>query len=137
MVGHRPDKSGDPDVLIIGDLNSYAKEDPISALTTAGYEDLVAAYGGDNPYSYVFFGQAGYLDHSLANPAMAFQVTGTTVWHINADEPSALDYNTYNQPSLFQPDAYRSSDHDPVVVGLELKKYNVYLPIVAGSEGEG
>jgi uncharacterized protein len=36
-----PTGSGDADVLIIGDLNSYAKEDPIKALTAAGYRDLV------------------------------------------------------------------------------------------------
>ncbi|MGB6992695.1 MAG: hypothetical protein WBG00_05635, partial [Thermoanaerobaculia bacterium] len=34
------------------------------------------------------------------------------------DEPRALDYNDFNQPALFSPDEFRSSDHDPVVVGL-------------------
>ena len=32
--------------------------------------------------------------------------------------PRALDYNDYNQPGLYNPDAYRSSDHDPVLVGF-------------------
>ena len=44
-----PTGSGDPDVLIIGDLNSYAKEDPIVALQNAGYTNLVAAFGGPEP----------------------------------------------------------------------------------------
>ena len=68
-----PTGSGDPDVLIIGDLNSYAKEDPIVALQDAGYTDLVAAFGGPDAYGYVFDGQLGYLDHALANaePATA------------------------------------------------------------------
>jgi uncharacterized repeat protein (TIGR01451 family) len=66
-------------------------------------------------------GQSGYLDHALANPALLTQVSGATAWDINADEPISLDYNTeFNQPGLYTDEAYRSSDHDPVVVGLDL-----------------
>ncbi|MBN2500061.1 MAG: ExeM/NucH family extracellular endonuclease [Anaerolineales bacterium] len=115
-----PTGSGDADFLIIGDLNSYAMEDPITVIESVGYTNLVEAYDGALAYSYVFYGQAGYLDHALANADLAAQVTDTTVWHINADEPSALDYNDYNQPELYSPTPYRSSDHDPVVVGLNL-----------------
>jgi LPXTG-site transpeptidase (sortase) family protein len=115
-----PTGSGDPDFLIIGDLNSYAKEDPITAITSAGYINLVNAFLGANGYSYVFGGQKGYLDHALANAAMYSQVTGVTEWHINADEPSALDYNDYNQAALYTPAFYRSADHDPVIIGLSL-----------------
>ena len=89
-----PTGSGDPDFLIIGDLNSYAKEDPIKALEADGYTNLTASFHGPEAYSYVFDGQSGYLDHALANAALAPQVTGVTEWHINADEPIALDYNT-------------------------------------------
>jgi hypothetical protein len=49
---------------------------------------------------------------------MMVHVTGAAVWHINADEPSALDYNDFNQDELYKADQYRSSDHDPLVVGL-------------------
>lgn len=115
-----PTGSGDGDFLIIGDLNSYAHEDPIVALTDAGYTDLVRRYGGPHEYSFVFFGEAGYLDHALANKSMRKQVSGTAVWHINADEPSALDYNNFNQASLYTDGPWRSSDHDPVIVGLDL-----------------
>ena len=52
---------------------------------------------------------------------MDAQVTGVTEWHINADEPTVLDYNTEFKPQdLYQPTPYRSSDHDPVIVGLDL-----------------
>ncbi|MCO6450151.1 MAG: ExeM/NucH family extracellular endonuclease, partial [Caldilineales bacterium] len=115
-----PTASGDPDYLIVGDLNSYAMEDPITAIKSAGYTDLAAAYLGDGAYSYIFEGQSGYLDYALSSPNLTTQVTGVAEWHINADEPAALDYNDYNQPALYQPDAYRSSDHDPVIVGLQL-----------------
>jgi predicted extracellular nuclease len=118
-----PTGSGDPDFLIIGDLNSYAKEDPIKALEADGYTNLAAVFQGPNAYSYVFDGQSGYLDHALANAPLVSQVTGVTEWHINADEPIALDYNTNFKSlnhvnSLFAPDAFRSSDHDPVIVGI-------------------
>lgn len=120
-----PTGVNDPDVLIIGDLNSYAKEDPIRALEAQGYENLIERFGGPNAYSYVFNGQWGYLDYALANASLSAQITGVAEWHINADEPPVLDYNTNFKSagqisSLYAPDFYRTSDHDPVVVGLNL-----------------
>jgi Ca2+-binding RTX toxin-like protein len=116
-----PTESGDPDFLIMGDLNSYAMEDPIDAILAAGFSNLVADYNGYEEYSYVFDGQFGTLDHALSNTTLTDQVTGVTVWHINADEPRILDYNTeFNPPGLYQPDTYRASDHDPVLIGLDL-----------------
>jgi hypothetical protein len=51
-------------------------------------------------------------------------VTGASEWHINADEPDAFDYNLEfkRDPSLLSPDAFRASDHDPAVVGLNLNE---------------
>ncbi|RMG94041.1 MAG: ExeM/NucH family extracellular endonuclease [Chloroflexi bacterium] len=115
-----PTGSGDPDFLIMGDLNAYAMEDPITAIKNAGYTDLINAFLGPNAYSFVFFGQAGYLDHALANSSLTPQVAGVAEWHINADEPRALDYNDFNQPLLYNPDPFRSSDHDPVLIGVDL-----------------
>jgi predicted extracellular nuclease len=117
-----PTGSGDDDFLIIGDLNSYDKEDPIDVLLAGGYTDLIYEYLGEYAYSYVFDGAVGYLDHGLANGALVDRVTGATVWHINADEPDLIDYDMSfkldAQDALWAPDAYRSSDHDPVIVGL-------------------
>jgi predicted extracellular nuclease len=120
-----PTGSGDPDYLLIGDLNSYRFEDPITTLVAAGFTNLIAQFGGDTPYSYVFNGESGYLDHGLASSSLAAQTTGATDWHINADEPRVLDYNvefkTANQVNTFYDSGpYRSSDHDPVVIGLAL-----------------
>ncbi|MCA9898506.1 MAG: ExeM/NucH family extracellular endonuclease [Ardenticatenaceae bacterium] len=126
-----PTGSGDPDFIIMGDLNSYAMEDPISAIkagpddtvgTSDDYTNLISHFLGAYAYSYVFDGQFGYLDHALANGSMLAQVTGVADWHINADEPDVLDYDTSFKPNeqdaLYEPNAYRTSDHDPVVVGL-------------------
>ena len=46
-----------------------------------------------------------------------------TEWHINADEPVALDYNleaknANQQITLYAPDVFRSADHDPLIVGF-------------------
>lgn len=125
-----PTGSGDPDFLILGDLNAYAMEDPVTAIQEAGYINLVETYVGTQAYSYVFEGQSGYLDHALASGALARQVVGVQEWHTNADEPSALDYNNYNQPLLYHPDAFRASDHDPVVVTLLPGATNLFLPVV-------
>ncbi|WP_185994656.1 ExeM/NucH family extracellular endonuclease [Nocardioides campestrisoli] len=121
-----PTGTGDPDTLILGDLNSYAQEDPVRALREAGYADLVDAREGAEEYSYVFDGQWGSLDHALGTASLDRQVTGAVSWHVNADEPSVLDYNTdFKTPaqveSLFAPDEFRNSDHDPVLVGLDLR----------------
>ena len=119
-----PTGSGDPDVLIIGDFNAYPHEDPIRALIDAGYVDLPARHGGEFPiYTYGYDAAWGYLDGALASRSLAIQVTAAAPFPINADEPAILDYNAENQSaamqaSLYEPDPYRSSDHDPVVVGL-------------------
>ncbi len=119
-----PTGSGDTDVIIMGDLNAYAQEDPITAIEAGGYTDLIEAYVGtgyaDGAYSFNFFSQSGYLDHGLTSSSLTSQVTGADFWHVNADEPSGLDYNNFNQPDLYNPDEFRASDHDPVIIGLDL-----------------
>lgn len=103
---------GDEDLLIMGDLNAYAMEDPIQTLVFAGMTDLHRYFHADSSYSYVYHGLAGYLDHALCNATLLPQVTGMTVFHINSDEISNYDY-TGSDRTMF-----RCSDHDPVLVGL-------------------
>jgi uncharacterized protein len=113
--------SGDPDVLAIGDFNSYGHEDPIETLTAGGLRNEIERFVGAKAYSYVFDGLSGYLDHSLATPSADAQLVGAREWHINADEPSIIDYNTEFKPDdRYTPSPYRSSDHDPVVLGVDL-----------------
>ncbi len=132
-LGTDPTGSGDPDFLVIGDLNSYDKEDPIDVLTAGSddvagtgddYTDLILQFEGERAYSFLFDGQLGYLDYTLASQSLLGQVTGATEWHINADEPDLIDYDTEfkqdAQDAIYAPDQYRSADHDAVVVGLAL-----------------
>ncbi|MEA5618814.1 ExeM/NucH family extracellular endonuclease [Cronbergia sp. UHCC 0137] len=129
-----PTGQGDSDFLIIGDLNAYKGETPITTIKNAGYTDLVESFGGNESYGYVFNGQLGYLDHALANSSLTPQVTGVAEWHINADEVPVFDYNdgVLDSPgeasfeaeptgnNLYEANAFRTSDHDPVLIGLNL-----------------
>ena len=119
--------SGTGNALLIGDFNAYAQEDPIYNLTSSGYIDQVGRFNAFG-YSYVFDGAAGRLDHALSTLGLSTKVTGVAHWHINADETSLADYNLEFKapgcstcaPDPYKPTPYRSSDHDPVVVGLNL-----------------
>lgn len=116
-----PTGSGDPDFLVIGDMNAYFLEDPIELFRSAGLVDLLG--GQPNPYSFIFRAQSGAYDYAFASRELAPQVTGATEWHINVDEPPVLDYNLEfrRDPALFDASVpYRASDHDPVIIGLEL-----------------
>jgi uncharacterized protein len=131
FVGQIQTASGDNDVMILGDLNAYNEEDPIDLLRAGGFTKLTTATD-----SYVFDGQTGSLDHAMVSSSLLTQVTGAAKWNINADEPIALDYNDNvlttgtngeqaselrNDISLYKANPYRSSDHDPVLVGLNLQ----------------
>jgi hypothetical protein len=44
-----------------------------------------------------------------------------TEWHNNADEPTAIDYNIGDTTTdYYTNNAFRASDHDPVVVSLNI-----------------
>ncbi|MFL6198393.1 MAG: ExeM/NucH family extracellular endonuclease [Thermoanaerobaculia bacterium] len=131
--------AGDPDVLLLGDFNSYAQETPVTTIEAGGYSDLEAVFHGAAAYSYLFSGELGHLDYAFASTSLGAQVTGADAWHINADEADLFDYNdeVFDSPGeasfeekpdgsalvpprvVFQPASpYRASDHDPVLVGL-------------------
>ncbi|QNE43642.1 ExeM/NucH family extracellular endonuclease [Frigoribacterium sp. NBH87] len=112
---------GTDKVFLLGDFNAYSQEDPIEVLRTAGFTDLGSTEDGEE-YSYVFSGLSGSLDHVLASPAALEAVTGVDIWNINSGESVGLEYSrfNYNVRDLLQLDQFRASDHDPVVVGVDL-----------------
>ncbi len=113
---------GTDNYLLLGDLNAYAKEDPVQHLDDdAGLVDLIDTFiGQDDAYSFVFDGQRGTLDQGFADDGLAGFVTGATEWHINADEPDLLNYDTsFKNPDFFNDGVFASSDHDPLIIGLD------------------
>jgi predicted extracellular nuclease len=113
-----PTQAGNAPVLVSGDLNAYPQEDPVRAIESGGYVDLVAWFAGSNAHTFIFDGQAGRLDHALGRTDLLPMVGRAGVWHTNADEPRILDHRSSNPPERYAPDAFRASDHDPVLVGL-------------------
>ena len=116
---------GTDKVFLIGDFNAYAKEDPINVFTAAGYvnqDEKARNADGSAKHSYLFGGLVGSLDHILASPGANAVVTGADIWNINSVESVALEYSRYNNnvTDYYAPDQFRASDHDPVVVGLDL-----------------
>lgn len=114
---HDASKAG---VLLVGDFNSDPLEGPLLELRRSGFVDLLDALPDEERYSYVFEGYGSLLDHALATPELALARRRANIWHINADEPGFRSYRLDNPPAEYQPDAFRSSDHDPVLVDLAL-----------------
>jgi len=115
-----PTGNGSELLAIVGDFNAYSHEDPVQTLRKAGWQDAFAAAGTEaGSYSYVFDGQSGRLDHALITPALARRVAGAAVWHSNADEPDALGVHGLHGRDSRGP--WRSSDHDPLLIGLWLQ----------------
>ncbi|ADY26879.1 Endonuclease/exonuclease/phosphatase [Deinococcus proteolyticus MRP] len=134
-------QSGDSDVLLMGDFNAYGAEKPIQTIVDGGFVSENLRIPAEERYSYQFGGQFGYLDHALASRSLDAQVSGVTEWHINADEPTLADYNVEykanpecrtnvcTSPDLWQNNPFRASDHDPVLVGLNLTRDEARLTL--------
>ncbi|NMM40638.1 ExeM/NucH family extracellular endonuclease [Pseudoalteromonas arctica] len=121
----KPTGVEDEDIILVGDMNAYAMEDPIRAFADKGFKNVVAELDGNTlGYSYSFSGRMGSLDHAVASPSLLAKVVAATDWHINADEPISLDYNVEFKSdsqvaSLYSDSAYRASDHDPVIIDIQ------------------
>ena len=136
-----PTQSGDPDQLIVGDLNAYAKEDPIRLLQEEGFRHLGESSAEAPHFSFSYDGLLGSLDHALASESLKKQVRSIEVWHINAEEypgfaydsdisepppgatvnPDTLKLDAATRALLYRKTPFRSSDHDPLIVGLTLE----------------
>jgi 5'-nucleotidase len=111
------DGLGTDNVVLLGDFNSYTHEDPLQVLYGKGFADAHATYSPAKAPSYVFGGESGSLDHALISDGLASRVTGVDIWNINSVESFAFQYDGY--APFYADNAFRSSDHDPVVVGLD------------------
>ena len=126
VVGDR-DAEARGDVLVLGDFNAYRREDPVLAMEEAGYGNLEERFD-PGATTFVFDGRTGTLDYAFASEGLGADVTGAAAWQINSPEPDAYDYNLQTDgdpevdrdPAIFDGAVpYRSSDHDPLLVGLD------------------
>lgn len=105
---------GSENTIILGDLNSYGQEDPLRALQARGWQDALLAAGMERPYSYVFNGLSGRLDHALVHESRLDRVRDAAIWHANADEHAGFGYENDDSRRV-----WRSSDHDPLLLGID------------------
>lgn len=128
---------------IIGDLNAYGNEDPVTTFTAGGYFNLVQDANPDNEvYSYTFPSntsnipnratQFGTLDYALANTQGNDRAVFAAEYNINSPESRIFDYNLNfkdapgctngsscdGEDVTVTTDPYASSDHDPLLVAL-------------------
>ncbi|WP_374604756.1 ExeM/NucH family extracellular endonuclease [Arenimonas sp.] len=103
--------------LLVGDFNAYAQEDPMRLLRSQGWQDAFQQMKLERPYSFVFQGLSGRLDHALVDAGLAARLRGAAEWHANADEAPAFDYRNGKAT-----DAWRASDHDPLLLGFDLAR---------------
>ena len=118
-----PTGSNDSDVFIVGDLNAYDDEAPITALEAAGYVDVIER-DADDASTFKFDGRYGRLDYLMASQTAATLVTDAAVWQANS--PEFVGYLYDNEPidTVETATPYASSDHDPVVLSLRDKVVN-------------
>jgi uncharacterized protein len=127
------ESTDDEDVVLMGDFNAYTQEDPMVEFYDAGYDDLGSLLD-EGRYSYVFDDMSGSLDHAISTPALTEKVTGVAHWNINSVESFAYQYT--GSATLYAPDQYRSSDHDPLVLGIDLEeRCQGLLPTISGTTG--
>ena len=131
-------------VFLAGDFNAYSEEDPIQVLEAAGYTNLESTSDPDEE-TYNFDGQVGSLDHVLANEAALADVNAVDIWDINGYESVYYEYSRYNSnvTDLYAVNPFRSSDHSPEIVGINVADpvpvsttvTGSAAPIEYGSEG--
>ena len=93
----------------MGDFNAYSKEDPIQALESTNLHRLETVN-----HSYVYKGKNGSLDHVFVSDNFIDHINQVQTWNINSIYPSWINYS-YN---LADSSYFRSSDHNPMVIGV-------------------
>lgn len=108
----------DANVVVLGDLNDFEFSKPLQTLETAGLVNMIKELPREDRYSYTYQGNSQVLDHILVTENLKAH-TEVDALHINAD---------YSGVS-----GKRASDHDPVLVQIDLKKETV-TPIQAAKQ---
>jgi predicted extracellular nuclease len=100
-------RAGNPDikVVVLGDLNDFQFSSPLQILTAAGLANLTDTLPENARYSYVFDGNSQALDHILVSPNL-LNLAEYQILHLNSEFAVG--------------DPLRLSDHDPLLVRLQL-----------------
>ena len=104
--------------MLLGDFNSYTEEDPMQVFYEAGYTNVGKEFTDEQ--TYLFGARVGSLDHVLTSESLVEDVAGADIWNINSVESIGLEYSRYNGnvTNLYAEGPFRSSDHDPLIMGL-------------------
>ena len=107
---------------MLGDFNAYAMEDPIRAMKTSGFSEVVEEHDPDAA-SYEFSGRVGSLDHIFANAKAHELVSGAGIWDINGSESVAMQYTRVATTSwpIYTTSQFGASGHSPALVGFSMQ----------------
>ena len=129
-ISTKPTGNSDADWIILGDINAYAKEDPIKVFEAAGYRNALPSFTAEPASSYAFYNpvdMSGALDHMMISAPLVKQAIKADDWNINSAEGAFRDYNRDTNSNgsatvrdFYAADPYRTSDHDPVILDLDL-----------------
>ncbi|MCK7494806.1 MAG: hypothetical protein MZW92_29595 [Comamonadaceae bacterium] len=132
FVSQLPDRAAAAhDVLIVGDLNAYAKEDPVFQFTGSGYVDELGRFAGVRLLLRLRRRRGPARPRARAAPRLSPKVTGAAALACQRRRVARRTTTTSSSssrpapacaPDPYAPTAFRSSDHDPVLVGLSLVK---------------
>ncbi|EPO0009414.1 ExeM/NucH family extracellular endonuclease [Vibrio alginolyticus] len=94
-----------------------------------GLHNLNTLLHGTDTFSYTYSGELGNLDHALASSSLAQKVVAIEDWHINSLESNLFEYSSkYTGDMPKYKDAFSASDHDPVIIAIDLPDDDIDLP---------
>jgi len=99
--------TADPEakLVVLGDLNEFEFVSPVAGLESVGLTNLTNSLPENERYSFIFQGNSQSLDHILVSDSLLARASFEVV-HANVE---------------FAATASRASDHDPLVVGLQIE----------------
>ena len=118
----RPQRGID-EVFLTGDFNAYSEEDPIQVLEAAGYTNLESTSG---PTRRPTASAVSSVRSTTCSPTTrpSRRSTGVDVWDINALRVGLLRVQPLQlptSPTSTTPNPFRSSDHNPEIVGIDTR----------------
>lgn len=99
-------QDNEANVVVLGDLNDFQFSEPLEVLKGKSLTNMIEQLPSSEQYTYNYQGNAQVLDHILVSNNLVGR-TEADIVHINSD---------------FTEEHGRASDHDPVLVQIDLKE---------------